>query len=56
MYLTVFGAAGPIFMFCSFWAYHYVKMDVESMELDTDDMDVGSSSMYLKPITPVGNF
>jgi hypothetical protein len=27
MYLTVFAGAGTIFVFCSFWVYHYVELD-----------------------------
>ncbi|KAF2731009.1 hypothetical protein EJ04DRAFT_398835, partial [Polyplosphaeria fusca] len=25
-YLAVFAVAGPMFMFCSFWVYHYVEL------------------------------
>jgi hypothetical protein len=30
MYLTVFASAGTAFVFCSFWVYHYVKLDLDA--------------------------
>ncbi|KAH6633379.1 hypothetical protein C7974DRAFT_170392 [Boeremia exigua] len=32
MYLTVFAGAGAIFVFCSFWVYHYVELELEFNE------------------------
>ena len=31
MYLTVFAGAGIVFVFCSFWVYHYVELDFNVM-------------------------
>jgi hypothetical protein len=30
MYLTVFAGAGTTFVFCSFWVYHYVELDLDA--------------------------
>lgn len=30
MYLTVFAGAGTTFVFCSFWVYHYVQLDLDA--------------------------
>jgi hypothetical protein len=30
MYLTVFAGAGTMFVFCSFWVYHYVQLDLDA--------------------------
>lgn len=38
IYLTVFALAGTLFVFCSFWVYHYVESDVDGEEdVDSDD-------------------
>jgi hypothetical protein len=34
MYLTVFAGAGIVFVFCSFWVYHYVELDFNVMSKD----------------------
>ncbi|PVI05713.1 hypothetical protein DM02DRAFT_516181, partial [Periconia macrospinosa] len=54
MYLTVLAVAGPIFMFCSFWAYHHVKTDIQFADYEMEDADEGSLS-YLKPVRETGN-
>lgn len=35
MYLTVFASAGTMFVFCSFWVYHYVELELEANERET---------------------
>lgn len=30
LFLTIFAVAGGVFMFCSFWIYHYVDLEYES--------------------------
>ncbi|CAI6335460.1 unnamed protein product [Periconia digitata] len=42
MYLTVAAAAGPIFLFCSFWAYHYVDIDSLPVESEADNETANS--------------
>jgi hypothetical protein len=42
MYLTVFAGAGTTFVFCSFWVYHYVQLDLDADgtgNYDTTDED-----------------
>jgi hypothetical protein len=30
MYSTAFAGAGTAFVFCSFWVYHYVQLDLDA--------------------------
>lgn len=32
MFLTVFALFGGVFVFCSFWIYHYVDLEYESQD------------------------
>ncbi|KAF1930022.1 uncharacterized protein M421DRAFT_383171 [Didymella exigua CBS 183.55] len=44
MYLTVFVGAGTTFVFCSFWVYHYVQLDLDAGDTgshNNDDVDGG---------------
>lgn len=39
MYLTVFAGAGTVFVFCSFWVYHYVKLEFGTNDQDMSGFD-----------------
>lgn len=41
VYLTVFAGAGTVFVFCSFWVYHYVDLEFDERE----DYRVGPSQL-----------
>lgn len=50
MYLTVFAGAGTTFVFCSFWVYHYVQLDLDAdgtgnYDNVEDDSDIGPGVM-----------
>jgi hypothetical protein len=54
MYLTVCAIAGPIFLFCSFWVYHYVDLDFDTSSQESDEDDsarpsYGPSHLFLPP-------
>jgi hypothetical protein len=44
MYLTVFAGAGVVFMFCSFWVYHYVELDFD-LKLDEAKQEEDSPAL-----------
>ena len=33
VYLATLAVAGSVFMFCSFWIYHYVDLDYDSGDM-----------------------
>lgn len=40
LFMTVFAVAGGVFMFCSFWIYHYVDLEYESgQDMNATEMD-----------------
>ena len=39
MYLTVFVSAGTMFVFCSFWVYHYVELGFDTSEGEISKFD-----------------
>lgn len=38
MYLGAFGVVLGIFVFCSFWIYHYVDLEGDTDETNEDDI------------------
>lgn len=39
MFLAVFAIVGAVFMFCSFWIYHYVDLEYESQDPNVTEMN-----------------
>ena len=39
-YLTTIAIAGSMFVFCSFWVYHYVELDQEIVEAADNDIEL----------------
>ena len=44
MYLTVFAASSPVFLFCSFWVYRYTEIDITTMDDELDEVGEESPS------------
>jgi hypothetical protein len=45
MYLTVFAGAGTTFVFCSFWVYHYVHLDLDADGSGYHSSDYGGAGL-----------
>lgn len=50
VYLATTAVAGSVFMFCSFWIYHYVDLDYGSgdmTKLETEGLELRSSQYQI---------
>ncbi|KAF2688272.1 hypothetical protein K458DRAFT_475164 [Lentithecium fluviatile CBS 122367] len=49
MYLTICALAGTVFVFCTFWIYHYVDLDFDAHSQREDDGEEDSPAFEMWP-------
>ena len=57
VYLAVTAIAGGVFVFCSFWVYHFVDLEHDTNQLaeaeaEAEDAEVAEASMEAEMLPP----